>query len=190
MFVQVIQAKVTDPAGLRKQWDVWQSDLKPNAEGFIGSTGGIAEDGTFIALARFESEEAARRNSERPEQGEWWTETAKYLEGDVHFHDCTEVDTYRDGGSDDAGFVQIIAGRVRDKARLRELDAAVEDRLALVRPDLIGSIRAWAGDHAIEAAYFTDEAAARKGEQAMDQELATELGEWMSLYDGVRFIDL
>ena len=35
---------------------------------------GMCDDGTFVALARFESAEAARRNSDRPEQGEWWAE--------------------------------------------------------------------------------------------------------------------
>ena len=51
----------------------------------------MTDDGTFVALARFESEEAARRNSERSEQDQWWRETAKLYTGDVTFHDCPEV---------------------------------------------------------------------------------------------------
>src|SRR3712207_4127250 len=123
MFVQVIQAKVTDPQGLRKQWDVWQSDLKPNSNGFLGSTAGIAEDGTFILGARFESAEAARSNSDKPEQGEWWQETERYLESPV-FYDCTPVDEWGDGGSDSAGFVQVIQGYAD-----RDLMQKVEERV-------------------------------------------------------------
>jgi hypothetical protein len=41
----------------------------------------VTDDGRFVLLARFESEEAARRNNARHEQGQWWTETEKYLDG-------------------------------------------------------------------------------------------------------------
>jgi hypothetical protein len=41
----------------------------------------LTDDGRFIALARFESEEAARRNTDRPEQDRWWTEIAKLFTG-------------------------------------------------------------------------------------------------------------
>ncbi len=68
MFIQVIQGKVSDEAGLRRCMDRWTEDVRPGATGFLGCTQGLCDDGTFIALARFESAEAARRNSERPEQ--------------------------------------------------------------------------------------------------------------------------
>ena len=35
--------------------------------------------------ARFESEEAAQANSDRPEQGAWWAETAKVFDGEATF---------------------------------------------------------------------------------------------------------
>ncbi len=68
MFVQVIQGRAKDPAGLRKQFQAWDNELRPRATGFLGSTAGVSDDGEFIALARFESEEAARANSDSPEQ--------------------------------------------------------------------------------------------------------------------------
>src|SRR4028118_1129500 len=81
MFVQVIQGQVSDPNEARSALDRWTRDLAPDAEGWLGTTAGVTDDGQFIALARFASEEAARRNSERAEQGDWWGDTAKLVTG-------------------------------------------------------------------------------------------------------------
>jgi hypothetical protein len=51
----------------------------------------VTDDGRFVGLARFESEEAARRNSGRPEQGRWWMETSKLFTGEVAFRDSSDV---------------------------------------------------------------------------------------------------
>src|ERR671923_523515 len=107
MFIQVIQGDVRDAAAFRAQLDRWAEELGPTADGWLGTTGGLATQGGFIAVVRFESEEAARRNSDRPEQGRWWAGTAQSL-GEVTFHDCAEVDLMGAGGSDEAGFVQVI----------------------------------------------------------------------------------
>ncbi|MGH2818982.1 MAG: hypothetical protein ACRDJS_11095, partial [Actinomycetota bacterium] len=133
MFVQVIQGRATDPAGLKKEWDRWDQEIKPSVEGYLGGTAGVTADGEFIALARFESEEAARANSDSAEQSAWWEETSQYL-ADPMFHDCTEVELVKDGGSDEAGFVQVIQGKVTDVAKARELDARMEDQLRELRP--------------------------------------------------------
>src|SRR5512134_1758692 len=103
MFIQVMTA---DAAGLRRQLDRWHDEIAPGATGYLGTTAGVAEDGTAIVLARFESEDAARANSDRPEQGAWWRATAEYFDGDVTFRDCRQVETSLAGCSDDAGFVQ------------------------------------------------------------------------------------
>ena len=107
VFVQVIQGQVTDAGKVRAAMDRWAQELAPGADGWLGSTAGVTDDGRFIALARFESEEAARRNSDRPEQDAWWSQASKHL-AEVAFHDSTRVHTYREGGSDQAGFVQVI----------------------------------------------------------------------------------
>jgi hypothetical protein len=109
MFIQVIQGRATNPDGVRGELDRWKAELAPDAEGWLGSTGGITDDGRFIAVVRFQSEELARRNSDRPEQGAWWNETSKHL-AEAVFHDSARVHTYKDGGSDQAGFVQVIQG--------------------------------------------------------------------------------
>lgn len=171
MFVQVLQGRTNDAAGLRGQMDRWMQELKPGAKGFLGATAGVSDNGEFISVVRFESAEAARANSDRPEQGDWWAETEKYFEGDVLFHDCTEVDTWLRGGSDDAGFLQIIQGHVKDIDKAREINRRVEEALPRIRPDVIGGTVAWhpANARYTETIYFTSEAEAREGERNMGQ---------------------
>ena len=113
MFVQVIQGGVKDPDGLRKSLDRWITDLAPNADGWHGTTGACS-DNLFIAVVRFASADAAKRNSESPEQGRWWAEVTSSLEGETHFADYDDVSLLGPGGSDDSGFVQVMQGRVVD----------------------------------------------------------------------------
>ena len=164
MFVQVIQAKVKDSEGLKAQWQKWPWEVKPQAEGYLGSTGGVTADGRFITVARFESVEAARRNSESETQGKWWSETEQHLE-DPSFVDCTEVEEWMGGGSDDAGFVQVIQGSSRDD---RDMTPEDEEQIRKARPDLIGGISAKHPDGKTwtTVAYFTSESAAREGESS------------------------
>ena len=170
MFVQTFQGSVADPAALDAAMDRWIADLKPGAAGWLGSTGGVTDDGRAIMLARFESPEAAKANSDRPEQGAWWTETEKLFDGPVTFHDSTDVTTMLGGGSDDAGFVQILQGKSSDPDTLRALEPTFEPVLRELHTALIGSMWCWYGNGEFtEAVYFTDEAAARAGEQALSQ---------------------
>ncbi len=194
MFVQVIQGKAKDPAGLKKQWERWDQEIKPGATGYLGGTAGVTADGEFIALARFENEEAAKTNSDRPEQGSWWEETSQYIENPM-FHDCTEVELSKGGGSDDAGFVQVMQGKVTDIAKARELDARMEDRMTELRPDVIGSVTAYnAGNGRFTSAiYFTSEAEARVKEKEMEtsEGFSEFMNEWQAISDGeTEFLDL
>jgi hypothetical protein len=192
MFIQVIQGKTSDAEGLRRQFDRWQDEVKPVAAGYLGTTAGITEDGTVFVLARFESEEAARANSGRPEQDAWWSETAKYFEGTPSFKDYTDVDVTQGGGSNDAGFVQIMQGRVRDAARVREMEAEFMPKMAEMRPDVIGSVRGWDGNSFTQALYFTSEAEARAGEKRMGDAGGAEEGftEYMSQLESIDYLDL
>ncbi|MCC8927297.1 hypothetical protein [Rhodococcus sp. I2R] len=166
MFVQVIQGKVSDERQLRRCMDRWAEELQPGATGYLGSTSGIREDGTFILLVRFESHEDAVRNSERPEQGAWWAETEQCFDGPVSFMDCPDPMEWLGGGSDDAGFVQIMEGHTTDSDRLRELLTQSGDRLHSVRPEIIGGMFASNGDgDYVEAVYFTNESEAREHEK-------------------------
>lgn len=194
MFVQVIQGQVSDPAAVRAAFDRWIQDLAPGADGWLGSTAGVTEDGRFIAVARFESEEAARRNSNRPEQDAWWSETAKLFTGDATFTDSTDVAVDVTGGDpDDAGFVQVIQGRSSDPARAQELMGQDSTAWADFRPDIIGSIGVGhAGGAYTTVVYFTSEEAAREGERKeMPPALKAQMDEMSALNVGTPdFFDL
>ena len=191
MFVQVIQARTTDPQGLKKQSERWDEEVKPGAKGFLGSTVGVTEDGQFFAAARFESKEAARANSDRPEQSQWWEETSQYLEG-PKFLDYTNVKVNMGGGSDDAGFVQAMQGRTTDLERAQQLDSEFEKIASNARPDLIGGFTCWQDDGTFTAVnYFSSEEEARKAEkQDPPAEFQDALQEWQSLYEDMSYIDL
>jgi hypothetical protein len=167
MFIQVISGKVTDEQGMLRAAERWQTDLRPGAKGFLGSTEGVTDDGHFIVLARFESEAAAKANSDRPEQGKWWAEMERNLT-DVQFADSADVLTFLGGGKDNAGFVQVMRGRVADEDAFRKMHARLgefEAAMAKARPDVIGEVVAIHDDGTFtDAVYFSSEAAAREGE--------------------------
>ena len=166
MFIQVIQGRTADAQGLRAAVDRWEKDIAPGAEGWLGSTGGVTEDGRAIAVVRFESEEAARRNSERPEQDSWWKETEKLFDGEVTFRESSDVVVDLQGDPDRAGFVQVMQGRTSDPARARELMTQDPEMWAKFRPDVLGSVEILHDGGAYTMVlYFTSEADAREGER-------------------------
>jgi hypothetical protein len=167
MFAQVIQGRTSDAEGVRAALDRWLQDLRPGSVGWLGSTVGITDDGTFIAVARFESAEAAERNGSRPEQGRWWEETSRLFDGEVSFRDSEDVTVELQGDPDQAGFVQVMQGRVTDAARAKELMAQIPgDAMAAFRPDVLGSLMIGHEDGEwTQVLYFTSEADAREGER-------------------------
>jgi hypothetical protein len=166
MFAQIIQGRTADAGRLHAAMDQWARDLAPGATGWLGATGGVTEDGRFVALTRFESEEAARRNSDRPEQGRWWEETSRLFTGEATFRDSSDVTVEAYGNPDDAGFVQVMQGRSSDPERARELMAQDPSDWAAFRPDIIGNVGVGhEGGAYTVAMYFTSEQAAREGER-------------------------
>ena len=165
MFVQVIKGRTGDAGGLRRQLDRWLDDVRPGAVGFVGSTVGIADDGTFIAVARFDDEASARANSSRSEQDQWWQETAKYLDGEPTFRESSDTSTLFDGGNDQAGFVQVMEGKVTDRAKAESLETPeMLEQLRKARPDLLGSFRVWFPDGSfVDVAYFTSRGRGAQG---------------------------
>ena len=166
MFVQVIQGKVSDAGEARAAFDRWAEELAPGATGWLGSTAGVTADGQLIAIARFDSEESARRNSDRPEQGQWWEQTSKIFTEEATFRDSTEVDVDEPGDPNKARFVQVIQGRSSDPARARELMQDNPESWSAFRPDILGSVGAGHDGGAYTAVlYFTSEEEAREGER-------------------------
>ena len=193
MFVQIIEGKVSDTSGLRRQLDRWEAELRSGAAGFLGSTGGVTDDGVGFAIARFESAAAAHANSARAEQGAWWSETEKCFDGPVSFTDSEDAEEFLGGGSNDAGFVQVMktsAGPGR--AVVKDMDERFEKHAGAWRPDLIGGVRIWTGETStVEVNYFTSEAAARANEsKAPPAELAELFAQYADAIASTEFLDL
>lgn len=191
MFVQIIEGRTRDPEGLMSQGERWQTEVGPGAVGFLGVTAGVTEDGKAVTIARFESEAKARANGERPEQSAWWSEMSKFFEGDPTFTESSDVEEFLAGGSNDAGFVQVMKSRGVDRGRMAKLNEQFE-KFAGERPDLIGGLRIWTGpDSCTEVNYFTSEAEARTGEkQELPAELQSLMAEFSDLMKNTEFLDL
>jgi hypothetical protein len=192
MFIQVIQGRAVNPAGLEEEMDRWLAEVQPGAEGWLGSTSGATEDGNFIAIVRFESADAAKRNSQRPEQDAWWRRAAQHL-ADVVFHDSSRVHTFKDGGSDDAGFVQVIQGHSSDMDRMAELAKSGEEELAQRAPHILGMTVAEHADRPgdfTQTVYFSSEDEARRWERDNPPESNPNFVEAFSLMSDLRYFDL
>jgi hypothetical protein len=166
MFVQVIEGRVTDADRLHAAFDRWERELADGAIGWLGASEGVTDDGRFIAMVRFESEAAARHNSQRPEQDQWWREVSALFAEPVTFHDSSDVMEDIVGDPDRAGFMQIMQGRGSDPRRARELMTQDSGEWSKFRPEVLGSVAAQYDDGAYTMAmYFTSEAEARAGEK-------------------------
>ena len=194
MFIQVIQGKTSQPDELRTLAESWQNEGRIGSVGYLGGTHGVTDDGDYLGVVRFTSREDAMANSGRPETHAFAEKMGALMEGPVQFHDCGDVTEFLDGGSDDAGFVQIMQGRTSNLARLREVDAMFEERFPDLRPELLGYI---VGVHDDEdgaftlTAFFTSEEAARAGEREEPPPEAAELlQEEMQLMQDVTYVDL
>jgi hypothetical protein len=193
VFVQVIKGQVGDAGKLRAAFDRWIQELAPGSIGWLGTTAGVTEDGRFIALARFESEEAARANSDRPEQDRWWAETARLFSGEASFADSSDVTVDVTGDPDAAGFVQVIRGRGNDPGRARELMGQDSSAWAAFRPEILATVAVGhEGGAYTMAVYFTSEAEAREGERKQPPpELQAEMDELAAMSVGEpEFFDL
>ena len=193
MFVQVIEATTSDPAAVRAAMDRWMEQLAPGATGWLGSTAGMTTDGRMVAVVRFDTEEHARANSDRAEQGEWWAEMAKLFDSDPVFRDSTRVLVDVRGNPDDAGFVQVMQGGSSDPERAWKLMEEDDTDWSAFRPDILGSISIGHADGRWTMVnYFTSEAEARAGEQKeAPAELQQQMEELMSLSTGEpEFLDI
>jgi hypothetical protein len=190
MFVQIINGRVRDADEVRRHDERWRKDVMPGAKGFLGSTVGVADDNRFLAFVRFSDAAAARANSERPEQSAWWSQFEQCLDGAPTFRESSDVALLFDGGSDQAGFVQVMEGSVSDRAKAEAFETpAMLDELRAARPDLIGSIRAWFdGGKFVDVAYFTSEDDARQGEKS--EEFSGPSDQYIALFGDMNFLDL
>jgi hypothetical protein len=195
MFIQVVEGMVADERRFRAQLQRWVTDLAPGAYGYLGSTGGVTEDGRGIFVLRFATEDDARRNSDRYDQGAWWAETRACFDGPVLVHETTDVHLMRHGDADAAGFVQVLTGQVLDREAARRFDEVADDVLAVLRPDLLGTITAYHADGGFtELAYFRSEREAREAEAAAAAGVSPEVADTLARFEETmrteRYLDL
>lgn len=188
MFIQVIQSKTSRRQEVRDLLDEWATSME-DAGGWLGGTYGFTDDGDFLAVVRFESRELAMANSDDPRTSAFAERMAALMDGPVQFQDCDDVTVFLDGGSDDAGFVQVIRGHVDDPDVVKSGLLADVDAVKEMRPEIIG------GTFAVDANFdftqtvaFTDEDSARQGEQQEPPEEVREALE--ALTSGASFYDL
>jgi hypothetical protein len=164
MFIRIIQGRATNPPGIRRDLGRWQRLLAADADGWLGSTVGITDDGWSITVVRFASEAQARRNSDRPEQREWWRDASQHL-ARIAVHDASKVHTYGEGDAGEAGFVQVIQGHSDDLERIASLGRDQDKVLARDAPHVLGMTVAEHADRPgdfTQIVYFTSEQDARQ----------------------------
>lgn len=190
MFVQVITGTTSDPEAFRARSEVWRRDVSHGEIGYLGGTAGVADDGRFVILARFEDEGAAAANAERPEQSDFWAGMAALIDGEPRFRESSDVSLLFDGGSDAAGFVQVMEGTAVDRAKAEAMETPdMLDQLRAARPDLLGGLRVWFPDDSfVDVAYFTSEEDARRGEKSADFEEPAE--DLAAVFGEMAFTDL
>jgi hypothetical protein len=165
VFIQVMQGRALDPPGIRRELNRWHRQLATDADGWLGATAGVTEDGWSIVVMHFDSEQQAHRNSDRPEHRAWWREAAQHL-GEVAFHDAPTVCLFGDGRSDRAGYVQVIQGHIDDLERMASLGGD-QEVLAREAPHILGVTVAEHADRPgdfTQILYFTSEQDARRFE--------------------------
>jgi hypothetical protein len=87
--------------------------------------------------------------------------------------------------------VQVIQSKALDRERIDAINAEVGPAMTESRPEIIGAVSVWDGDHVCDIAYFTTEEAARAGEKKELPEAHRKLfEEWQSLIEGATFLDI
>ena len=173
MFVHVVRAPAADPGPLLEQVARLPAMLGTEAAGFLGLTAGISDEGDFVAVARFAS----------PGGDAWWAALEPWLAGPPTVRASSEVELLLGGGSDEAGFIEVIEGHATDRHRFMVLERQLEQRFAAERPDFLGSqIIWWADGSWLEVAYFTSEDDLRAADA---RGLSPEVEELVSAWEGV-----
>ncbi len=185
-FVLLARAPAGDPDILRRRWDTWHQQAAASSAHWLGSTGGLAPGGDWLAAVRYSSEEAARTAAQAAADPDLLPDaTTIEVTSDVHLVEGN-------GSPADGTFVQFMRARVHERHRLEAVEDSVGDRFAAHRPDFLAGLRAWTGpDRLTVVDWFTSEADARAGE-AIDipADLGTLFSEWMSLLHDVEWYDL
>ena len=167
VFIQMVQGRCSRHDEMRDLVDDWCA-MMADRPGWLGGTYGFTDDDRFLGIVRFDSGSACKDAAGTSEAATMWAGAEELFDGRCEIHESEDVSMMLDGGSDSAGFVQVMRGRVADADRFRHFmtDTEVTSMLHDARPEIIGATLAIESDGTfLETVAFTDEASARKGEQ-------------------------
>jgi len=188
MYIQMAQGTCDRPEEMRRIVDDWSAQMA-GRDGWLGGTYGFTDDGRFVGVVRYDSDEACKRLFDEEVSQTAWAAAQKLCD-DIEMHESGDVTMMLEGGSDSAGFVQVMRGHIGDQERFRHLASdEMTSMLHEARPEIIGATLMVEPDGSfVETISFTDEEAARRGESLeMPDSVRTELAEAMA---DVEYLDL
>ena len=190
MFIQMVQGRCSRQDEMRGLVEDWCGSMAAQP-GWLGGTYGFTDDDRFIGIVRFDSHNACMDAAKMPDAATYWAAADALCDRGCEVHESEDVSIMLEGGSDRAGFVQVMRGRVGDADKFRHFmtDAEVTSMLHDTRPEIIGATLAIEQDGSfIETVAFTSEDAARKGEQT---EMPAEMqSDFESAMTDVEYLDL
>jgi hypothetical protein len=185
----MVEGRCSRTDEMRGLVDDWCGSMA-DRPGWLGGTYGFTDDGRFVGVVRFDSQTACREYAGAPEAPMWWAGAEALFDEHCRIHESADVSMMLDGGSDSAGFVQVMCGRITDADKLRHMmDTEMTSMLHQARPEIIGATMAMEPDGTfVETVAFTSEDDARHGEQAeMPDEVRADLQSAMA---DVEYLDL
>jgi hypothetical protein len=155
MLAETIRGWVSDPKAMGAAFDTWMREIAPGATGLLGSTGGVTDANELFILTLFESEEEARANEARPEQGQFWAEVFDLFRSEPAIQTSTRVYSDTNGDLNSTGFVQIRSGQVSDGDRMLDLMEG-NSSFRTAHEDILGIVGVVSDDGGFtNAVYFT-----------------------------------
>jgi hypothetical protein len=167
VFIQMVSGSCSQQEDMRMLVDDWCANMA-SQPGWLGGTYGFTDDGRFMGVVRYESAAMCRELCDAEGAGAWWAAAEQLFDGSPEIHQSQDVSIMLQGGSDDAGFVQIMRGKVANADMLRKMttDQEMTSMMHEARPDIIGSTLIIEDDGTFtETIAFTDEESARIGEK-------------------------
>lgn len=168
MLAETIRGWVSDPKAMGAAFDTWMREIAPGATGLLGSTGGVTDANELFILTLFESEEEARANEARPEQGQFWAEVFDLFRSEPAIQTSTRVYSDTNGDLNSTGFVQIRSGEVSDGDRMLDLIEG-NSSFRTAHEDILGIVGVVSDDGGFtNAVYFTSYEASRRLDEDND----------------------